>query len=295
MCGSPANHAPAAIADRLLLLGHLHEAHLRVVLGALEEESEPRLRQRRQGTHPGGLDALVDDLRVVVRDRHGPRSSPPAMNALRSSRRTRRPGSLHRGLPFGQPRRSTTLSTYPVTTMSRIALLLLAHPPLHGPGMPAPSPPSSTLTPKVLVVRVEGVDPEVLADAWTPTLDGLRVGGMYTGAVRAGAAMVEGAWSGLPGGGLPPAMSAAEAMHAARHRRHRRRLRAHRRRTPRRPTPRSTPWSRPTGSWRPCSTRCARVPATPARTGSCSSRVNAATPPARPSGSRRGRASRSVR
>ncbi len=94
--------------------------------------------------------------------------------------------------------------------MSRIPLFLLLALPFAGPS-PALSPKPSTRTPRVLVVRIEGVRAEALADAWTPAIDGLRAGGAFTDEVRSGATMVESAWSALPGGRLPAPTDAAEA------------------------------------------------------------------------------------
>jgi beta-galactosidase len=94
--------------------------------------------------------------------------------------------------------------------MSRIPLLLLLALPLAGPSSTG-SPPAPALTPKVLVVSLEGVGAAALADAWTPALDGLRAGGVFMGEMRSGAAMVPSAWSGPSGPALPAAMGAADA------------------------------------------------------------------------------------
>ena len=59
-------------SDRFFLLGHLHEVEVGIVFGALQQQAEPRLGQRRRRPDTGRLDAFEDRLGVVVRNRHAP-------------------------------------------------------------------------------------------------------------------------------------------------------------------------------------------------------------------------------
>jgi hypothetical protein len=57
--------------DGLFFLGHLNQPDVGILLGQLQQKPEPRLGQRRQRRDASILDALKDDLRVLVRNGHG--------------------------------------------------------------------------------------------------------------------------------------------------------------------------------------------------------------------------------
>ncbi len=109
--------------------------------------------------------------------------------------------------------------------MARLLLLVLAFSfagPAPSPGPRAlPASPSVTAearTPGVLVLRLEGVRVDAMAEAWTPALDALRAGGMWTDRVRSGAGFGATSWSDAAHGrsvrGIPVAVGTDEAIEA---------------------------------------------------------------------------------
>jgi len=100
-----------------------------------------------------------------------------------------------------------------------LVLSLAAPAPSSAPRWPHPSAPTRRArTPKVLVLRVEGARADALAEAWTPTLDGLRADGMWTDQVRSGAGFGATSWSEVARGrqalGVPVAVGADQAVQA---------------------------------------------------------------------------------
>ena len=91
-------------ADGFLFLGHLNQRDVGVLLGLLQEEPEPCLRQRRERRDARGLDALEDGLRVLVGNRH--RASRPDVAVYvidQASSLVRRRDTVHISMSFAGP------------------------------------------------------------------------------------------------------------------------------------------------------------------------------------------------